>query len=267
MKRLATLPLFALCLVACLSTSASAAGKIVISQVYGGGGNSGAVYTNDFVELHNVGDCDVNVTGWYLQYASATGTTWGSPTALTGVIKPGQFYLIQEAQGTGGTTPLPTPDAIGTIPMSATNGKVALATVSSLTGACPLGATVVDFVGFGTTPNCFEGVGPTGTALTNSTSATRKGGGCQDTDQNNADFDPPAAPTPRNSAAAFAFCGQPTGACCLRNTTADACVVTTPCGCESQGGIYLGDGSVCGTGACATDANKTTFGRLKMIYR
>lgn len=27
--------------------------RVVISQVYGGGGNSGATYTNDFIELFN----------------------------------------------------------------------------------------------------------------------------------------------------------------------------------------------------------------------
>jgi len=32
---------------------------IVISQVYGGGGNSGAVYTHDFVELFNLGSATV----------------------------------------------------------------------------------------------------------------------------------------------------------------------------------------------------------------
>src|SRR5690349_16135569 len=34
---------------------ASTSPGVVISQAYGGGGNLGAVYTNDFVELHNTG--------------------------------------------------------------------------------------------------------------------------------------------------------------------------------------------------------------------
>jgi hypothetical protein len=29
--------------------------KVVISQVYGGGGNTGATYTHDFIELFNSG--------------------------------------------------------------------------------------------------------------------------------------------------------------------------------------------------------------------
>ena len=48
---------------------------VVISQVYGGGGNAGSVYTNDFIELFNPGSFPVNVTGWTVQYASATGTS------------------------------------------------------------------------------------------------------------------------------------------------------------------------------------------------
>lgn len=37
---------------------------IVISQVYGGGGNSGATYTNDFIELFNRGISPVSLAGW-----------------------------------------------------------------------------------------------------------------------------------------------------------------------------------------------------------
>ena len=175
-----------------------------ISQVYGGGGNTGATYTNDFIEIFNAGASTINLTGWSVQYASATGATW-QVTNLAGSIGPGQYYLIQEAQGAGGTTPLPTPDAIGTIAMSGTNGKVALANVTTaLTGSCPLGATVIDFVGYGTA-NCFEGSGAT-PALTNTTAALRAGDGCTDTDNNAADFTT-GAPTPRNTASPINGCG------------------------------------------------------------
>src|SRR5215813_7743027 len=49
---------------------------VVISEVYGGGGNSGATFTNDFIELYNRGAAPVNLAGWSVQYASAAGTTW-----------------------------------------------------------------------------------------------------------------------------------------------------------------------------------------------
>src|SRR2546421_6289878 len=114
--------------VALTATPAGAASPdVVISQVYGGGGNSGATYTNDFIELANRGTAPVDLSGWSVQYASAAGTSY-QVTALTGSVAPGAHYLVQEAQGTGGTTPLPTPDATGTIAMAAGSGKVAVVT-------------------------------------------------------------------------------------------------------------------------------------------
>ncbi len=185
-------------LLLCLSLFASAAfaaSDVVISQVYGGGGNSGATLTNDFIELFNRGTVPVSLTGWSVQYASATGSTW-QVTPLSGTIAPGQYYLVQQAAGAGGTTPLPAPDATGSIAMAATNGKVALVnSTSALSGTCP---TAVDFVGFGSTANCFEGAGPTAT-LNNTTAAIRVLNGCTDTDNNSADFTT-GAPTPRNTA-------------------------------------------------------------------
>ena len=59
-----------------LAAPASAASPdIVISQVYGGGGNTGAQYKNDFIELYNRGPDPVPVTGWSVQYAAAGGTS------------------------------------------------------------------------------------------------------------------------------------------------------------------------------------------------
>ena len=48
--------------------------QVVISQVYGGGGNTGATLTHDFIELYNRGTAAVDISDWSLQYASATGT-------------------------------------------------------------------------------------------------------------------------------------------------------------------------------------------------
>ena len=102
-----------------------AEGSIVISQVYGGGGNSGATYRNDFIELFNRGTNAVTVTGWSVQYASASGSTW-QVTPLSGTIAPGSYYLIQEATGAGGGGALPVADATGSIPVSVSAGKIAL---------------------------------------------------------------------------------------------------------------------------------------------
>jgi len=179
-----------------------AEGVIRISQVYGGGGNSGATLTNDFIELFNAGDTAVDITGWSVQYASSTGTSW-QVTQLTGIVQPGKYYLVQEAQGNGGTEPLPTPDATGTIAMSGSSGKVALVdSTTALSGSCPSGT--VDFVGYGTA-NCFEGTGAT-PGLSNTTAAIRKSNGCMDTDDNASDFEIDS-PNPRNSASPENLCG------------------------------------------------------------
>ncbi|MDQ5859251.1 MAG: lamin tail domain-containing protein, partial [Acidobacteriota bacterium] len=90
--------------------------NLVISQVYGGGGNSGATLKNDFIELFNRGTTTVSVATWSVQYASSAGSSWAR-TNLTGSIAPGQYYLVQQAQGAGGTVNLPTPDATGTTAM------------------------------------------------------------------------------------------------------------------------------------------------------
>jgi predicted extracellular nuclease len=147
--------------------------SIVVSQVYGGGGNAGATYKNDFIELYNRGATTVSVTGWSVQYGASGGTTW-QVTSLSGSIPPGKYYLVQEAQA-GGTQNLPTPDATGGIAMGATAGKVALVNNTTLlTGTgCPFAASIVDFVGYGSGTNCSEG-SPTVT-LTNTTAALRPG--------------------------------------------------------------------------------------------
>lgn len=179
-----------------------------ISQLYGGGGNAGATYTHDFMELFNAGANTINLSGYSVQYASATGSTW-QVTNLSGSIGPGQYFLIQQAQGSGGTTPLPTPDVVGSIAMGGTGGKAALVnTTTALSGACPTGAQIIDFVGFAATANCFEGSGPA-PAPSNTTAAIRNGAGCTDTDNNAADFST-GAPIPRNTA-------SPTNSCSVDN--------------------------------------------------
>ncbi len=199
-------PPAALC-AAILVLASPADAQVVISQVYGGGGNSGAPLRNDFIELFNAGSTAVDLSTHSVQYASSTGTTWNR-TNLTGTLQPGQYYLVQQAAGTNtAAAALPTPDATGTIAMSGTAGKVALVgTQVTLAVACPTAADgVLDFVGFGSA-NCSE-TAPTA-ALSNTTAAIRKAAGCTDSGNNSADFDL-AAPSPRNTAIAAAPCSGP----------------------------------------------------------
>jgi hypothetical protein len=177
-------------------------GNMVISQVYGGGGNGGSVFKRDFIELHNPTSSALPLNGMSVQYTSAMGTGTWFVTALPDVtVQPGAFFLIEEAMGNGGTTELPTPDvAGGTIAMGGTAGKVALvASATPLMGACPTEG-VVDLVGYGAT-NCSE-MSPT-PVLAAATSAQRNGNGCTDTNNNLADFTIANA-APRNSSTVVA---------------------------------------------------------------
>ncbi|HEY1535035.1 MAG TPA: lamin tail domain-containing protein, partial [Polyangiaceae bacterium] len=185
---------------------------LVISQIYGGGGNSGSKYKNDFIEIFNRGTTAVSVSGWSLQYASSTGSSW-SITPLSGTIQPGHYYLVKEAAGTGGTTSLPTPDATGTISMSATTAKVALVrnqTALTCSTSCVPSSAIADFVGYGSGASSFEGSAPTAT-LDNTSSALRASLGCTDTDNNGADFSSGIV-LPRNSASASNLCSGGGGA-------------------------------------------------------
>ncbi|MEW5719539.1 MAG: lamin tail domain-containing protein, partial [Chloroflexota bacterium] len=195
----ASLPLFA-------SPFLVPSNTIVISQIYGGGGNSGATYQNDFIELFNRGSTTINVTGWTVQYASAAGSSW-TTTTLSGSIAPGQYYLIRQAAGTScGGSPcgavLPAPDAIGNIAMSASAGKVALVNnTTPFTTTCPLTSTnLIDFVGYGTSANCFEGAAPAPVSSNNANSTQRLMRGCTETDSTPSSDFSTGAVRPRNTA-------------------------------------------------------------------
>jgi len=199
--------LIAAALLAALSAQARADAPVVISQVYGGGGNSGATYKNDFIEIFNRSGAAVDISGWSVQYASASGTSW-NPTrvpANTPPLEPGQYFLFQQAAGTGGTTDLPTPYLTGTLAMSGTAGKVALVSNgTALTGASPTGGALVDL--FGYNASGFEGA--TGPGLSNTLAALRANGGCTDTDNNASDF-ATGTPSPRTTVSERKQCGVP----------------------------------------------------------
>ncbi|SDG30095.1 ExeM/NucH family extracellular endonuclease [Klenkia brasiliensis] len=180
-------------LVTTAAPAAAASPDVVINEVYGGGGNSGAVYANDFIELRNDGPTAVDLSGWSVQYASATGTSWNA-TPLTGTIPAGGTYLVQQAAGGNTALPaLPSPDDTGTLAISGTAGKVALSTgTARLTcgTACAGAPGVRDLLGWGAATG---GEGAPAPGTSNSTSVARTAG--PDTDVNAADF-AVGAPTP-----------------------------------------------------------------------
>jgi hypothetical protein len=197
-----------------LTPTLHASAQVVISQVYGGGGNTNAPYTHDFIELFNAGTAPASLNGLSLQYAGATGTgnfgaTASQLTELPNVtLQPGQYFLVQQASGGLVGAALPAPDFTDASPisLSGTGGKVALVTGTTSLG-CNGGsaacngeslARIIDLVGYGGA-NFFEGT-PTA-APSNTTAVVRKGDGCTDTGNNGADF-VVVAPAPRNTATA-----------------------------------------------------------------
>jgi uncharacterized repeat protein (TIGR01451 family) len=196
--------------------------QVVISQLYGGGGGSGT-YVEDFAVLFNRGTTPVTLTNAGLFYASATGNFNPAssqrvrlPVSLT--IPAGGSYLVILNNAVGTTTTSITTTTIagsplvadfvgpgstvaggpaGVISASQSNGKVALldnfnwslttTATAFLTAGQPTspGATVADFVGYGSA-NASEGAAAP--ALTNTTLLVRGNVGCDDSDNNSADF-------------------------------------------------------------------------------
>ncbi len=182
---------------------------VVISQLFGG---NGGAFASDYVELHNTGTAPVSLTGWSIQYASATGTgnfSGNGVVALSGTLQAGQYYLVKLATTTG--TALPTPDASGSINMSGSAGKVVLASVATGLacngGSAPCStaqlAQIEDLVGYGSA-NFFEGTAAP--APSSSLALLRAANGCTDSDRNGSDF-ATGTPAPRNTASTFNACG------------------------------------------------------------
>lgn len=158
--------------------------NVVISEVYGGGGNKDATLTHDFIELYNPTDSDIDVTGWTADYIAASGNS-GGKAALEGVVPAGGYFLIQQAKGNGGDTALPQPDVESGVAMSKSQGSVVLAGANG---------EQIDAVGYGAAA-VEEGTAADATG--SATSVSRDANGT-DTDDNSADFTV-GQPSPQNS--------------------------------------------------------------------
>lgn len=268
----------------------AASAHVVISQVFGGGGNSGAPYSYDFIELYNPTDENVDLNDYAVQYASSAGK-FTAITPLTGkVIKAHGFLLIQEKKGANTIAEFPvTADVTGSIDLAAKSGKVALAnTQTAITGISD--PAVVDFLGYGSDATEFEGAKTA--SLSNSTSAQRKSedgsnsgpgkGAGLDTDNNSTDFIVASVLAPRNydtPAVVITKSSQPLGQNIqftnqgtVGTVTGDIASVTA----DTYVSLYLNDpstGSVAVTNAVYADAsgafNNLTFdntGGSKQVY-
>lgn len=174
---------------------AAQANHVMISQIYGAGGNSGAIYKRDFVELYNPTDSAVDLTGWSIQYRSASGTGAPSQVSLTGSIVSKGYYLIAfKVGGSGNGVDLPVIDAATeSFELSGSTGRVALVN-STAANAGPTSPGVIDYVGYGANAIDFEGSKAPSPSSTQSIVRAVEG---VDTDNNGSDFKN-AAPNPRS---------------------------------------------------------------------
>lgn len=200
--------------------AAAVSPNLVISQVYGAGGNSLiAHYDRDFVEIFNRGSSAVNLNGYSIQYASSTGTgNFGASNSQRASLpsfslQPGQYYLVAGSTGNfTSTNQLTNIDLSSTLALNTSNGKVALVEGTTSLG-CNGGSTpcdaaaqarIVDLVGYGSA-DYFEG-SAAASAIGNQTAARRENNGCTDTDNNSGDFRA-VAPNPRYSGSPVSPCG------------------------------------------------------------
>lgn len=246
------------------TTSSVSVPGMVISQVYGGGGNASATYNQDFIELFNRSAASINISGWSVQYASATGPSTPGDWAVAAIpaatiVAPGKYYLIALATGATGVA-LPTPDLAGptTINMSGTTGKVALvndAVALNGTTACST-STVKDVLGYGTTATCSETTAFNPIGIDNTKANFRKNNGCTDANNNSSDFEVLAV-SPRNSATAANVCSAATPTLTATTLTAfgNVCINTT-----------AGPNSFTITGAALTTANVTVGALAGFTY-
>ncbi|MBK6750372.1 MAG: DNA/RNA non-specific endonuclease [Pyrinomonadaceae bacterium] len=156
--------------------------NLVISQVQMGG----AANANDeFIEIHNNGADPVDLLNHRVVYRSASGTNDVGPMAVwatSTIIQPGQYMLIAATSYDGGISPDKVYDpTVCACSMSATGGGVAIRFGDSNTG------TVLDSVAWGSATNIFI-EGTTTPAPGNDNSKARALNGCQDSDNNSADF-------------------------------------------------------------------------------
>ena len=182
---------------------------VVISQIYGAGGNSGSLFNADYVELYNRTSTSQTLSGYSIQYASSSATTnWTGKSKLPTITIPsGGYYLVQmSSASTLNGAVLPTPDYISspTISMSATSGRVALVSDTITLVGCPTTQNISDLVGYGTSI-CFETAAAP--LLDTLHAGFRNNNGCVDTDNNQADFTA-ATPNPRNSSSPYNNCSS-----------------------------------------------------------
>jgi len=207
---------------------ASSTAPVVISAIFGGGNNAGALWNCDLVELFNRSQNPVDISNWSLQYASATGASVSSVIPLStlaslATIPAGGYRTLRMSTAGTANGLTPSVDAVAVPLTSMDNNFARLALVDNITniGNNFGAASVIDFVGYGINSLNFEGTGPTPT-IDNTTWVVRKQGGCQDTNNNNVDFYFEPTGLARTSTDPINVCAIVPPAACLADVASDS---------------------------------------------
>jgi hypothetical protein len=220
----------ALCLLAvCLPSlprearAQSTSGKtgVRISQIYTHGGESGASFRHDYVELFNGGPSTVDLFDWSLHISTVNGGVPDFSQSFFSIghtlLEPGRYVLLKlGGAASANGPPLPAPDFNLAFldflnePLNLkTNGANIALLREGATGPPPSGCPslpsdgIEDYVGYGSA-SCREG-SATAPAPGLNEALKRAANGCTDTDDNDDDFQL-AAPAPRNSNTPAAPC-------------------------------------------------------------
>lgn len=111
------------------------AAAILISEVQTGGSENA---NQEFVELYNRSAETIDVTGWRLEYKSATGATWTTKSTLAGAIESSHFYVAATAAYL-----VQSSDGVLTSGLAASGGHIRLVSLDTAN-------SVIDTVGWGT---------------------------------------------------------------------------------------------------------------------
>jgi hypothetical protein len=183
---------------------------IRISKLYATGNSAGAAYPQDYVELFNNSNQSISLSCCSLQYRAplgATGSRWMVATLGATQIA-GYGYLLIGLRQSELQAPVD-PEVNGSIDLGEDGGKVAIVNgISPITAITDV--AVIDAVGYGNA-NAWEGSAAV-PALSLTTAALRKNGGCTDTDDNAADFEVVTNVIPRNSESTANVCEPPLAA-------------------------------------------------------
>jgi endonuclease G len=176
--------------------------SLVISQIQVAGDGSPTPADDEFIEIHNVSNSDIDLNGYKVVYRSTAGTSdvqitsWNSTTMLPA----GRYYLIAHTPSYNGTATSDRSFDAG-VAFSGSAGGMAIRNS---------GGTIVDSIRYGSATNAFV-EGTSASAPTTNNSMARKSNGCQDTDDNSSDFSLLTPAAPRNLGTTPNICsGGPT---------------------------------------------------------